>query len=147
MARTTKKATKKTTVKRSYVRTKPTLAVQLKDAQKLLAELQGINSANNNVISQLRAEREENLKLGLTADNFGVTSNAQAPKVIHEITDGGRHRIMTVGDNGVEYSKWASREEIAVLGDWRATTSYWDSFLPAGVFIAVKQDFMGMASA
>lgn len=139
MARTTKKATKKTTVKRSYVRTKPTLAVQLKDAQKLLAELQGINSANNNVISQLRAEREANLNLG--------ANSLPEPKVIHEITDGGRHRIVTVGDNGVEHGKWASREEIAVLGDWRATTSYWDSFLPAGVFIAVKQDFMGMASA
>lgn len=74
-----------------------------------------------------------------------VTKKLDVPNVnlIHEWVEGS-HRILIVDAKGVRTGKWAARNEIAVLEEYRAAGSFFDGIFPAGVFKATEVQFAGL---
>lgn len=84
------------------------------------------------------------LETKFIADPAVLTESFIEPlHLIHEHVDGS-HRIVTVGKDGVSVGKWAARNEIAVLADLRATTSFWDGVLPTGIFDCRELKYSGL---
>lgn len=145
-------ALKKTAVKKTVTRRKT--AVNMKpladeraariadDAEATLRidNLQRQTASHANLLSSQgvllteTARRLETLEARMPVNTAASVEGFIEPlHLIHEHVDGS-HRIVTVGKDGVSVGKWAARNEIAVLADLRATTSFWDGVLPTGIF-------------
>ena len=57
---------------------------------------------------------------------FEVTSAARYGDLVHQYDCYGNHRLV----HGDEFGVWTSYENLAALGDTRATTDYWDGIFP-----------------
>lgn len=147
MARIAKTAAKKTTTKRTYVR-------KAKPVNEIIAE--EVNTRRQ--IDQLDADVRESLRFasngyaagtrtrdfrhhGTALDN--AVGAMEETKLIHEWVEGS-HRILIVDGKGVRTGKWAARNEIAVLEEYRAAGSFFDGIFPAGVFKATEVQFSGL---
>lgn len=158
-------ALKKTAVKKTVTRRKTAVKVDTKPimderaARVAEAEVHGrridalVNQvsshathlASQGVLLTETTRRLEKLETKFIADPAVLVEGfAGTPdNLIHECVDGS-HRILSVGKDGVKAGKWAARNEIAVLGELRASTSFFDGILPLGIFAVPSVDFNGL---
>lgn len=169
MARIAKTTTKKLTAKGAkqleVARAKRTYVRKVDPVNKLIAEeanarrqidqlnADEISSLKSTVVSQGLQITNIQARMDGTANDRqmfelkvgGLTKKLDVPNVnlIHEWVEGS-HRIMIVDANGVRTGKWAARNEIAVLEEYRAAGSFFDGIFPAGVFKATEVQFSGL---
>ncbi|QQM18237.1 hypothetical protein PQD73_gp102 [Stenotrophomonas phage Salva] len=158
MARIAKTAAKKTTTKRTYVRkAKPVNEIIAEEVTKTMNAIgeeakarRQIDQLNTDEISALKATViSQGLQIAAMQEHVNgtnidtVVGAMEEAKLIHEWVEGS-HRILIVDGKGVRTGKWAARNEIAVLEEYRAAGSFFDGIFPAGVFKATEVQFSGL---
>lgn len=114
-------------------------ATVISQGLQIAAMQEHVNGTNIDTVVGATDQPMFELKVG------GLTKKLDVPNVnlIHEWVEGS-HRIMIVDAKGVRTGKWAARNEIAVLEEYRAAGSFFDGIFPAGVFKATEVQFSGL---
>lgn len=158
MARIAKTTTKKLTAKGAKqleeARAKRIYVRKTKTPTELIAEeVEARRAHDANLLTQIQSVQASVASQGLMLNTLVEKVNGtdldtivgamEDAKLIHEWVEGS-HRILIVDAKGVRTGKWAARNEIAVLEEYRAAGSFFDGVFPAGVFKATEVQFAGL---